>query len=283
MSGTSALPHWPVSRLLGAQGPLVFGILNVTPDSFSDGGRFVGRQAAVDQAARLWEEGADVIDVGGESTRPGASPVSPDQEAERVLPVVEAIVRALPGAQISVDTRRAAVAEQACAAGVSIVNDVSAGADPEMVRVVREAGAGWVLMHMRGSPRTMQDDTSYDDLVGEVHRFLSERVRAACDAGVPRRRLLVDPGLGFGKSLTDNPRLIASLGQLAPSGVGVLIGASRKRFIGALTGIDDPKERLAGSLGAACAALEAGAAAVRVHDVGATIQALQVYRACRRE
>ncbi len=273
---------WPHARSLGPDGPLVFGIVNVTPDSFSDGGEHAHTEAAVAHGVRLWREGADVLDVGGESTRPGADPVPPEVEAARVVPVIEGLMSAIPRVVVSVDTRRATVARAAIAAGAALVNDVSAGDDPAMAGVVASTGVGWILMHMRGTPETMQHVTEYGDLLAEVAAGLAARVAAAEAAGVSRDRLMVDPGVGFGKAWEDNPRLIAAARSLAPAGIPVMIGASRKRFIGAITGIDTPSERIAGSLGAACAACAAGADAVRVHDVGPTIQALQVFLACGR-
>ena len=262
--------------------PLIMGIVNVTPDSFSDGGQFASESAAVTHARRLLDEGADWVDIGGESTRPGAEPVSVDEEQRRVVPVVEALHEACPQARISVDTRRAAVADAALAAGASMVNDVSAGTDPAMAEVVARHDALWVLMHMRGVPQTMQRDTTYADLVGEVLGFLQERVQGAVDAGVPRANLWVDPGIGFGKALADNPRLVAATPRLRDAvGLPVLIGASRKRFIGELVGEAEPARRLFGSLGVAIAAALHGAHALRVHDVLATRQALAGFEACQ--
>lgn len=267
---------WPLVR--GAT-PAVLGVVNATPDSFSDGGR--QGSEAVDHALRLLDEGAWAVDVGGESTRPGAASVDVEEELARVVPVIRGVRKARPGAVVSVDTRRAAVARRAIEAGAGWVNDVSAGADPQMADVVREAGVGWMLMHMRGQPATMQADTRYDDLVGEVVAWLAAAVAAAVDRGVPRGALMVDPGLGFGKAMEDNPALIAAvprLSEVAP----VVIGASRKAFIGRLTGVAVASERVHGSVGAALAAAALGAAAVRVHDVAATRQALVVFEACTR-
>lgn len=255
----------------------LWGVVNATPDSFSDGGR--GTEACVDHALRLLDEGADVLDVGGESSRPGAAPVPVDEELRRVLPVLQGIRRARPGAVLSVDTRRAAVAREAVDAGATWVNDISGGADPDMGPLVASAGVGWVLMHLRGDFTTMQQHTAYDDLVEEVAAFLAARVQAAVAAGVARARLRIDPGVGFGKARQDNPQLIAAtprLSRVAP----VLVGASRKAFIGDLTGVAAPAERVHGSVGAALAAAALGAVAVRVHDVAATRQALTVFTAC---
>lgn len=263
------------------QPPVILGIVNVTPDSFSDGGRFLHAEAAVSHALRLLDEGADWVDVGGESTRPGAAPVSHDEEITRVVPVIEGILQQRPNAIISIDTRHATVAAAAIAAGACIVNDVSGFADPEMPRVCAASGVMVVLMHMRGTPETMQHDTHYDDLVEEVCLGLAASVARARDVGIPDERIVVDPGVGFGKALEDNPTLIRELARVSALGFPVLIGASRKRFIGALTGQTDASQRIYGSLGAALAADLAGARVLRVHDVRATVEALAVFRACR--
>lgn len=235
---------------------------------------------AIAHGVALVAEGADWLDVGGESTRPGAMEVPVDEELRRVVPVIAGLRARLPAVPISVDTRRAAVAEAALAAGAGVVNDVSAGADPAMAPLVARAGAELVLMHMRGVPATMQQDTRYDDVVGEVCSWLAARAAAVEAAGVPRARILLDPGLGFGKAPGDNPRLVAAVPRLRALGYRVLIGASRKRFIGQLTGVAEASERVYGSVGAALAAASLGADVVRVHDVRATIQAWRVYRAC---
>jgi dihydropteroate synthase len=271
------VPGLPAPR---GPGPLVQGIVNVTPDSFSDGGAYLAVASAVAHGVALWAEGADWLDVGGESTRPGADEVPAEVERARVVPVLEGLRRALPGAVLSVDTRKATVAEAALAAGASVVNDVSGFGDPAMGEVVAAAGAHWVLMHARGTPATMQHDTRYDDLEGEVIASLAAAAERAVGAGVPRDRLLLDPGLGFGKAPADNPRLVAALPRLRALGLPVLVGASRKRFIGEITGVAAPSERVHGSVGAALAAAAQGAAVVRVHDVRATVEALAVFAAC---
>jgi dihydropteroate synthase len=258
---------------------LVMGIVNTTPDSFSDGGRYLAPEAAVAHGLRLLDEGADLLDIGGESTRPGAAPVSPADQKRRVIPVIEGILTARPDTVVSVDTASAAVAEAGLDAGARWVNDVTALGDPDMAPLCAERGCELVLMHMRGEPRTMQRDTVYDDLVGEVITFLGERVARAVAAGVDRDRIVLDPGLGFGKAPTDNPRLIAAVPRLRQGGHRVLIGASRKRFVGALTGVEQPADRVYGSVGAALAAASLGADVLRVHDVAATVQALAVQAA----
>ena len=219
---------------------LLMGIVNVTPDSFSDGGAFLGADDAVRHALTLAADGADILDIGGESTRPGADPVSAEDELDRILPVIGGVLGDLPGAVLSVDTRKAEVARAAVGAGAAIVNDVTAGRDPEMFAVVRETGAGMVLMHMLGDPKTMQDDPRYADVVAEVRDFLADRVAAAVEAGVVRERLCVDPGIGFGKGLEHNLELLRHLDVISDLGLPVLVGPSRKRFIGTLTGSDDP-------------------------------------------
>lgn len=266
----------------GARRPLLMGIVNVTPDSFSDGGLYRYAGQAVAHALRLIDEGADWVDVGGESTRPGSAPVSVDEECARVIPVIEGVRAARPGVPISVDTSKAAVAEAATQAGARIVNDVSALSDPAMAPLCAQAGVTVVLMHMRGTPATMQRDTAYEDLVGEVERYLAERAEAAMAAGIQRERIVIDPGIGFGKAPGDNPALIAAVPRLRALGHRVLIGASRKRFIGELTGVAEPSQRVAGSVGAALAAAARGADVLRVHDVAATRQALAVFQAVER-
>ncbi|MDQ1402252.1 MAG: dihydropteroate synthase [Actinomycetota bacterium] len=249
---------------------LVMGVLNVTPDSFSDGGRWLDPDAAVQHGLELVREGADVVDVGGESTRPGAEPVAADEELRRVLPVITALA---PRVRVSIDTRKRAVAEAALDAGASLLNDVSASLFP----VAAQAGAGWVAMHMQGDPTTMQAAPRYDDVVGEVTAFLVERAEAAAAAGVTE--VWVDPGIGFGKTAAHNLSLLRRLRELAAAGWPVLVGASRKSFIGALTGGRPVDDRLEGSLAVAVWAAAHGAAMVRVHDVAATVQAMRLVAA----
>jgi dihydropteroate synthase len=258
------------------------GIVNVTPDSFSDGGLFADVEEAVAHGARLADEGADIVDVGGESTRPGASDVPVREELDRVVPVVEGLRRARPDVRVSIDTRRAIVAEAAVDAGAGIVNDVSGGRDPSMLSAVARTGVGLVLMHMLGEPRTMQNDPHYVDVVAEVHEYLRERVEAALFAGIVAEQLAVDPGIGFGKTLEHNVALLRSLHRLDDLDAAVLVGASRKRFLGTLTGVEDAASRLEGSLAAAVVAALAGADVVRVHDVQQTVRVLAVADAVRR-
>jgi dihydropteroate synthase len=256
------------------------GILNVTPDSFSDGGRFADVTTAVEHAERLLADGADILDVGGESTRPGAEPVSAEAETARVLPVIREVLRRHPEALVSVDTSKAAVARAAFESGAVLVNDVTAGRDPEMLELVAGRGAAIVLMHMRGEPRTMQVNTAYTDVVAEVHAYLAERAAAAVAAGVAADSVLLDPGIGFGKDLDGNLRLLAHLPDLAALGHPVVVGASRKSFLGTLTGAATG-DRLAGSLAAVTPAGAVPRALLRVHDVAATVQFLSVLAALR--
>jgi dihydropteroate synthase len=250
------------------------GVLNVTPDSFSDGGEFLESAAAIAHAKALAAEGADLIDVGGESTRPGAEPVSEAVELERVMPVVEALGRAaLP---VSIDTSKASVARAALAAGASFVNDVTAlRGDQQMAAVVASSGADVCLVHMKGEPRSMQDDPTYDDVVSEVRAFLEDRLQAAIRAGIPEERVWLDPGIGFGKTVEHNLELIRRLDEIVAIGRPVVFGASRKRFLGRLTGRGE-RERLAGTVTVNVLAFQRGAAMFRVHDVAATRDALTV-------
>ena len=257
----------------------VMGVLNVTPDSFSDGGRHDTPEVALEAAARMVEEGVDIIDVGGESTRPGARELDPGQEAERVLPVIEGI-KAHHEVRVSIDTMHSAVARQALDAGVDMVNDISALGDPAMLPVICERRVPVVLMHMRGSPRTMQRDTDYDDLVGTVASYLQERVDIAASAGVKDGKILVDPGIGFGKSTSGNLEILRQLPVLGRLGRPILLGASRKTFIGKT--LDLPVEqRLEGSLAVAAYASAFGAHVIRAHDVAATVRVVRMVDAIR--
>jgi len=242
------------------------GVLNVTPDSFSDGGRWFDPEAAVARGLAMAAEGADVVDVGGESTRPGAEPVGEAEERRRVVPVVEALATSV---RVSVDTRKRGVAEAAVAAGATLVNDVSAS----LWEVAAAARAGWVAMHMRGEPRTMQDAPAYDDVVGEVRDFLVGRAERARAAGV--EEVWIDPGIGFGKTADHNLTLLRRLPELVGTGFPVMVGASRKSFLGRLTGAD-VDDRLEASLAAAVWALSQGASMVRVHDVRPTVEAVRL-------
>jgi dihydropteroate synthase len=255
--------------------PAIMGVLNVTPDSFSDGGAFLAPEAALAHARAMVAEGADLLDVGGESTRPGADPVGPEEELRRVMPVVEALASegAIP---VSIDTSKAVVARAAAAAGASFVNDVTAfRGDPGMAAAVAEAGADVCLLHMQGEPRTMQENPRYDDVVAEVKAFLEERLAFAVREGIAEERVWLDPGIGFGKTLDHNLELLRRLGEIVALGRPVVIGASRKRFIGTLTGRPE-LDRAAGTIAANVLAFERGAHMFRVHDVAATRDALAV-------
>jgi dihydropteroate synthase len=255
--------------------PAVMGVLNVTPDSFSDGGEFLEVTAAVAQAERLAAEGADLIDVGGESTRPGSDPVPAEEELRRVLPVLEALAERVD-APVSIDTYKSAVAREALAAGASFVNDISAlRKDPELAGVVGEADVEVCLMHMKGEPRTMQEAPTYVDVVSEVKSFLEQRLEFATGEGIAEARIWLDPGVGFGKTLDHNLELLRRLDEIVAIGRPVVVGASRKRFIGTLTGRAE-RDRLAGTLAANVLAFERGATMFRVHDVAPTREALAV-------
>ena len=255
----------------------VMGVCNATPDSFSDGGRLPTADAAISHSLELIEQGAAIIDVGGESTRPGAEPVDQAEELRRVIPVIEGIAAAAPQVQISIDTMKLAVAKAALDAGASYVNDVSAFTrEPAIAQLVAEAGCDCCLMHMIGSPQTMQDEPQYDDVVAEVCEFLSERAAQALAAGIKRERIAVDPGIGFGKTLEHNLDLLANLDAVAALGFPVVIGLSRKRFLGELTGNEQPDQRVAATVAANVLAFERGASVFRVHDVRATVDGLKL-------
>ena len=254
--------------------PVIMGIVNVTPDSFSDGGLFLDATAAAEHGRALAAEGAEILDVGGESTRPGADPVPLGEELERVLPVVSALA---PDATVSIDTTKAQVAREALAAGASIVNDVSAlRFDPEMAGVVADSGARCCLMHMLGEPRTMQQDPRYADVVDDVRAFLEERLRFAVSEGVREESVWLDPGIGFGKTVEHNLELLRRLDEIAAIGRPVVVGTSRKSFLGKLAGGRDEGSRLPGTIATNVLALERGASVFRVHDVAQNRDALQV-------
>jgi dihydropteroate synthase len=259
------------------------GIVNVTPDSFSDGGRFLEAEAAIAHGLQLIDEGAEIVDVGGESTRPGAEPVGADQELRRVRPVIEAIAAemtdwpATTRAQISIDTSKSSVARAALEMGATLVNDVTAlRGDPQMAEIVAESGAECCLMHMLGEPRTMQQEPRYDDVVDDVKAFLLARLEFAVGEGIAEDRVLLDPGIGFGKTLAHNLELLRRLGEVVELGRPVVIGTSRKSFLGRLAGTPESSQRLAGTLATNVLALERGARVFRVHDVAPAREALTV-------
>jgi dihydropteroate synthase len=257
---------------------LVLGIVNVTPNSFSDGGRYFDAAHAIEHGLRLRDEGADLVDVGGESTRPGAQPVEAAEELRRVIPVAEALARA--GVAVSVDTMKPEVMRAAIDAGCAVVNDVNAFRAPGAIEAVARAGVGLIAMHMQGSPATMQAEPRYDDVVAEVGAFLRARAGALEAAGVAHERIVLDPGFGFGKTLEHNRRLFRGLPAICSMGYAVMVGVSRKRMIGELTG-RPLEERVAGSVAAALLAVQNGARLVRVHDVKETVDALRVWTALR--
>jgi len=261
--------------------PRIMGILNVTPDSFSDGGEWFEFGEAVEHGRALVAEGAAILDVGGESTRPGAAPVPIDEELRRVVPVIRALREA--GAQLSVDTAKLTVAEAAVEAGATFVNDVTAFRhEPEIAGFVADHDCDCCLMHMLGEPRTMQDDPRYDDVVDDVRAFLEERAEFAVAEGVREERIMVDPGIGFGKTLDHNLELLRRLDEIVALGFPVMVGTSRKSFLGRLTGRDDPHDRIAATVATTVLALERGATVFRVHDVAPTKDALTVATATLR-
>ena len=267
--GMASAPPPPLVR------PTLMGVINVTPDSFSDGGLFLEPEAAIEQGKRLAGEGAAILDIGGESTRPGAEPVGEDEELRRVLPVVEGLVNG--EGRVSIDTSKLAVARAALEAGATIVNDVAAfRSAPELAGLVADAGADCCLMHMLGEPRTMQEDPRYEDVVSEVKAFLEERLAFAVSEGVPEERVWLDPGIGFGKSVEHNLELLRRLGEIVAIGRPVVIGTSRKSFLGRLTGGRPEGERLPGTIATNVIAFERGATVFRVHDVAAVADALTV-------
>ena len=265
-------------RILRLDRPQVMGIVNVTPDSFSDGGAHDTTDAAAAHALRLVEEGADLLDIGGESTRPGAAEVEVEEELRRVVPVIERLA-AQVAVPISIDTSKPEVMRAAVEAGAGMINDVYGLRREGALDAAAALGVPVVLMHMQGEPRSMQAAPQYDDVVGEVHRFLAERIFAAEMAGIPKQRIVVDPGFGFGKDTAHNLQLLAQFERFVELGVPVLAGLSRKRSIGELTGRDVPADRVAGSVAAHLIAAQRGAAIVRVHDVAATVDALKVWNA----
>jgi dihydropteroate synthase len=253
------------------------GILNVTPDSFSDGGLYLDADAAIAHGREMSEEGAEIVDVGGESTRPGADEVPADEELRRTEPVVAGLVAA--GIAVSIDTSKTAVAQAALDSGAAMVNDVTAlRADPELARLCAERGCEVVLMHMQGTPRTMQADPTYDDVIDDVRGFLAERIEEAVSAGIAEDRIWVDPGIGFGKTVEHNTELLRRLGELRDLGRPIAIGTSRKSFLGKLTG-REVEDRIGGSIASNVLALKAGAEMLRVHDVRETAQAVTIAEA----
>ncbi len=272
----TATPIWSLDLPL----PCIMGVVNVTPDSFSDGGRFLAADAALERSLALVREGAAIVDIGGESTRPGSDPVEPDEELRRVVPVVEALAERV-GVPISVDTTKAEVARRALAAGAAIVNDVTAlRGDPDMAGVVAEAGCPVCLMHMQGQPKTMQEEPRYEDVVLEVLEFLEERLAFALAQGVREEQILLDPGIGFGKTVEHNLTLLRHLDRFVALGRPIVLGASRKRFLGAILGAE-PDQRSIGTVATTVLGVAAGVHIFRVHDVRLNFEALRVALAVR--
>ncbi|MCB1522319.1 MAG: dihydropteroate synthase [Hyphomicrobiaceae bacterium] len=262
--------------------PRIMGIVNVTPDSFSDGGRHDSTEAAIAHALRLEAEGADILDIGGESTRPGSDAVALDEELARVIPVIEGL-RPRTEKLISIDTRKAEVMRRAAAAGADILNDVSALThDPDALEVAAETGLPVMLMHAQGDPKTMNDNPVYDDVALDVFDFLERRIRACEAAGIPKAKIVADPGIGFGKHLHHNVAVLSQMSLYHGLGVPVLLGASRKKLIGQIANVDDPKDRVPGSIAAALSSIAQGVQIIRVHDVAATRQAIEVWQAAVR-
>jgi dihydropteroate synthase len=268
------------AKTLDLSRPVVMGVVNVTPDSFSDGGRFLPAEAAVTHGIRLSGEGAAILDIGGESTRPGAVPVSVEEELRRVVPAVEGLRKALPQAIISVDTSKPEVIRQAIAAGAGLINDVRALGEPGALEAVVASDCAVCLMHMQGDPQTMQRSPGYVDVVKEVKAYLQERVQRCRAAGIPVERILVDPGFGFGKNLEHNLELLRRLKDVSPDGLPLLVGLSRKSIVGTLTGRAAP-DRVYGSVALAVVAALNGALIVRAHDVAATVDALKIVSAVK--
>jgi dihydropteroate synthase len=270
----------PTRTLNFSRRPLLMGIVNVTPDSFSDGGQFQDAQAAVAHALRLLDDGADILDIGGESTRPYSAATSVEEELRRVIPVIDEVHRTRPDAVLSVDTSKATVAREAVRAGVEIVNDITAlSGDPEMLEFARESSVGVCVMHMQGTPQTMQDEPTYQDVVGEVYEWLRERRSALISAGIDHDRICHDPGIGFGKTHQHNATLMANCRRFHDLGCPLLVGHSRKAFIGKLIG-DKTADRTAGTIGAALALAAQGIQIVRVHDIAPLRQAMLLFEAC---
>jgi dihydropteroate synthase len=273
--------EWPHGRLDFSAGCLVMGILNVTPDSFSDGGEFLTFERAVEHGLKMTREGAAIIDVGGESTRPGATPVSPAEQIRRIVPVIEALVAKI-GVPISIDTHDVKVARAALGAGASIINDITALGDEHMGELAAEQQVPVILMHMQGTPATMQIEPHYEDVVTQVRDFLVTRAEKAQASGIPVERIFIDPGIGFGKTLHHNLLLLKNLHRLVATGYHVLVGTSRKRFIGTLTGKEQAADRLFGTAATVALCAAAGVSIVRVHDVGPMCDVVKIAEAIVR-
>ena len=267
--------EWPMGRLDFSAGCVVMGVLNVTPDSFSDGGQFFDSGRAVERGLQMAGDGAAIIDVGGESTRPGSAPVSDDEQIERVVPVIKALRKKID-VPISIDTYKLEVAKAALEAGAAMINDISALSDERMAELAAKHDVPVVLMHMQGTPATMQIEPKYEDVVSEVLEFLLERARRAEDAGIDRKKIFIDPGIGFGKTLEHNLLLLRDMNKFVASGYRVLVGTSRKSFIGKLTGKEKPGERIFGTAATVALCAAAGVSIVRVHDVAEMVDVVKI-------
>jgi dihydropteroate synthase len=273
--------EWPRGRLDFSKGCLIMGVLNVTPDSFSDGGQFFEPDKAIEHGLKMAADGAAIIDVGGESTRPGSTPISPEHQVKRVVPVIKALCKEID-VPISIDTCNFEVAKAALDAGAAMINDITALSDERMGQLASEQNVPVVLMHIQGTPQTMQDEPKYSDVVGEVKQFLLERAKRAEDFGIPNERIFIDPGFGFGKTLEHNLLLLRNIDKFVNTGYRVLVGTSRKSFIGKLTGKENPAERIFGTAATVALCAATGASIVRVHDVAEMADVIKVIQAvCR--
>lgn len=280
MADPDSTLRWPGGKLDFSGGTLVMGILNVTPDSFSDGGQFFDKQKAVAHAIEMAKAGAAIIDIGAESTRPGAEPISVSQQADRVIPVIETLAREID-IPISIDTYNVDVARSALAAGASIINDITALADNDMIRLAVDKDVPVILMHMQGSPANMQKQPCYEDVVAEVLEYLKERAHKAEEFGIACEKIFIDPGIGFGKTLEHNLQLLKNIDRFVTSEYRVLTGTSRKRFIGTLTGKENPAERVFGTAATVAQSVAAGVSIIRVHDVAEMIDVVKVAQALK--
>lgn len=275
--------EWPTGKLDFSAGCLLMGILNVTPDSFSDAGRFFDRDKAVEQGLKMAEQGAAIIDVGPESTKPGSLPVPADEQIRRAIPVIEALSKGRAGLAppfcISIDTTNPDVAKAALDAGASIINDITALADEKMASLAAQKQVPVILMHMQGTPKTMQIEPQYKDVVADVLAFLLERAKRAPKFGIPEERIIIDPGIGFGKTVEHNLKLLANIDKFVKTGYRVLVGPSRKKFIGALTGKDNPADRAFGTAAAVALCASAGVSILRVHDIAEMIDVIKITNA----
>ena len=274
----SKILNWPLGKLDFSAGCLLMGVLNVTPDSFSDGGKFYDRDKAIEQGLKMAEDGAAIIDVGPESTRPGAEPVSAEEQIKRAIPVIESIAKETKTC-ISIDTTNYDVAKAALEAGATMINDITALADERLARLAAEKQVPVVLMHMQGTPQTMQIEPKYNDVVAEVLSFLLERAKRAEGFGIPKERIIIDPGIGFGKTLEHNLKLLANIDKFLKTSYRVLVGPSRKKFIGTITGKENPADRIFGTAAAVALCASAGVSILRVHDIAEMLQVVKIANA----